>query len=343
MSTIEERLARDIAAVTGGVVVTESDLKDARDVVEGGVERRRQRDRRRLAVAAVAAIVIPAVGFVAFQALGGDDKSAPPVNPGPTAHADPYAGFLAGSAPTPELLEGVWRVDNGTTVLRFSRPDLISIDSDGRLFADPGIQGTYAVAGDLITVSVDGGTAGCAGQTFAIRASLPENGAMRFVHTQPGTGNCVPQFVQVDDPPSSYDDVSWALEQMLPTKNKFLARIDHSSARHWKPLTDKNAMPGDWLAEGGGNMLELTPGGDYSLAAESGDVVDRGRWSQRGAELTLTSSAASRTCSGGDRLVLGNLEQVHPGTTVMRGTVEQNACGGAWATKTWVLIPHVFN
>jgi hypothetical protein len=34
MSTIEERLARDIAAVTGGVVVTDSDVRDARDVLD---------------------------------------------------------------------------------------------------------------------------------------------------------------------------------------------------------------------------------------------------------------------------------------------------------------------
>ena len=44
MSTIEERLARDIAAVTGGVVVTESDLRDARDAVDERIDSRRQRD-----------------------------------------------------------------------------------------------------------------------------------------------------------------------------------------------------------------------------------------------------------------------------------------------------------
>ena len=44
MSSIEERLARDIAAVTGGVVVTESDLRDARDAVDERIDSRRQRD-----------------------------------------------------------------------------------------------------------------------------------------------------------------------------------------------------------------------------------------------------------------------------------------------------------
>jgi hypothetical protein len=55
MSTIEERLARDIAAVMGGVVVTESDLRNAREAVEDRIEGRRKRGRRRT-VAAVAAL-----------------------------------------------------------------------------------------------------------------------------------------------------------------------------------------------------------------------------------------------------------------------------------------------
>ena len=47
MSSIEERFARDIAAVTQGVVVTESDLRDARNAVDERIDSKRQRDRRR--------------------------------------------------------------------------------------------------------------------------------------------------------------------------------------------------------------------------------------------------------------------------------------------------------
>ena len=64
MSSIEERLARDIAAVTKGVVVTESDLRDARDAVDERIDSQRQRDRRRIVVAAAAAaVVIPVLGI----------------------------------------------------------------------------------------------------------------------------------------------------------------------------------------------------------------------------------------------------------------------------------------
>ena len=109
MSSIEERLARDIAAVTGGVVVTESDLKDAREAVDERIDSS-QRRRRRLALgAAVAAVVVPIVAVTAVGVLG-DPESATPVSPVPTdpvptnpgaADPDTAEAFLTGSAPTP--------------------------------------------------------------------------------------------------------------------------------------------------------------------------------------------------------------------------------------------------
>jgi hypothetical protein len=57
MSTIEERLARDIAAVTGEVVVTESHLREAREEVDERIGNRRRRDRSVVVAAAAAAAV----------------------------------------------------------------------------------------------------------------------------------------------------------------------------------------------------------------------------------------------------------------------------------------------
>jgi hypothetical protein len=91
MSSIEERLARDIAAVTGGVVVTESDLRNARDEVDERIDGQRQRNRRRTAIAAAAAaVLILTLGVTALQTLGGNDETAP-ATPGPTT-SDPEAG-----------------------------------------------------------------------------------------------------------------------------------------------------------------------------------------------------------------------------------------------------------
>jgi len=326
MSSIEERLARDIAAVTGGVVVTESDLRIAREAVDERIDSRRVRLGAVIAAAAVAVLVL-ILGVTAFQTLGGDDRAAPPANPGPTTR-DPLADFLTGSAPAPDLLQGVWREDNGTVLMRFSPPNVISFDDGGRLFHNPGVRGTYVITGDLITVSVDGGPAGCGGQEFAMRASLPEQGALRFVHTQPGTGNCAPE-----------QNETWVMEQVLPSSSA-MAELVFSTEPGWQPLSDKNALYGAWLAEGGGHVLEIGPGGDYYVADESGEPIDRGRWSLRGSDLTLTSSADSAECSKGDRLVLGAVEFVDPGTTAIRSTVQESTCGAAWATAVWILIPH---
>jgi hypothetical protein len=332
-SSIEERLARDIAAVTGGVVVTESDLRDARDAVVERIDSQRQRNRRRSVIAvAAAAVLIFIVGVTAFLTLGGDRETAPPANPRPTT-SDPEAEFLTGSAPTSDLLQGVWRLDNGAVQMRFSAPNVVSLDTGGRLFHNPGVHGTYVITGDLITVSVDGGPAGCGGQEFAMRASLPEPpvgpGALRLVHTQPGEGNCAPE-----------QDERWVMEQVLPA-SPTLAGLVFSTDSGWQPLVVKSAMYGVWLAEGGGYVLEIDPGGSYYVADDSGEPVDRGQWSLRGgSDLTLTSSTDSARCSKGDRLVLGAVEQNDFGTRALRSTVGENTCGGAWAPAAWALIPH---
>lgn len=328
MSTIEERLVRDIAAVTGGVVVSDSDLRDAREAVDERIVLQQRRGRRRvLAATATAAVVIPILGIAAFQTWGDDaDSAPPPANPAPSPSVDINADFLEGDAPTPELLQGLWRVDNGTLLLRFSSPDKVAFDSVGRIFRDPGMVGTYAIQGDRITVNVDRAPAACEGQSFAMRASVAKPGIVHVVHSDPGTGNC-------SEPLNTW----WTLEQVLPT-SKALTGLGAPGEQGWAPLTDR-VLNGDWIAEGGGHVLELDAGGTYYVADKSGDPVDRGRWALRDSDLTLTSSATSEACNEGDRLVWTGLEQVDIGTMGIRGTVQENTCGAAWTPKTWFLLP----
>ena len=140
---------------------------------------------------------------------------------------------------------------------------------------------------------------------------------MRFVHTQPERATALPRSCgrRLRRPGRAVGPGAGAADAQGLRWARPLRRSG------WQPLSDKNALYGDWMAEGGGHVLELAPGGSYYVADESGEVVDRGQWSQRGSDLTLTSSAASAECSEGDRLVLGGVEQVTGGTTVMRGTV----------------------
>ncbi len=63
MTVVEERLVRDIEAVTQDIVVTESNLVAARAAVSRRLDDRRRHDRRRtLVAAAAAALLIPALG-----------------------------------------------------------------------------------------------------------------------------------------------------------------------------------------------------------------------------------------------------------------------------------------
>ena len=142
------------------------------------IESRRQRNRR-TGVAAAAAAAAVVVGVAAWQGLRADDASPSPANDGPTpapsqsVSADDEA-FLSGGAPTPDLIRGVWRLDDSRLVMSFTADGAIRFDEAGRLFTSPAVDGTYAIDGDVITIEVDGGGAGCAGQTFAMRASVPK-------------------------------------------------------------------------------------------------------------------------------------------------------------------------
>jgi hypothetical protein len=329
MSSIEERLHRDITALMEGVVVTESDLRDARNAVDERIVLDRRRGRRRTAVlAAAAALVVGAVGVAAYQSFGDDAKTAPPAGK-PRAVTDFDAAFLVGTPPTAALVAGVWRVDNGSTAIQFGENGTVRFDELGVLVSDPAVTGTYTIDGDLITVTLEDGPAECTGTEFAMRAALQESGNMRFVLGEAPTEACLPLPVGQQ-----------TLEHVLPT-SPGMAGLVLSTESGWMPLSEEAKLYGDWQAEGGGYVLEIAPGGGYFVLDESTDVVDRGRWSLRGADLTLTSSARSTECTDGDQLVLGGMEYVDPGTTVLRATVEQNTCGAPWTPVAWILLPHI--
>ena len=326
MSSIEERLVQDIEAVAGGVVVTDSDLRDARAAFDERIERQKQRNRRLgVIVAAAAAALVLVLGVVAFRALNGDDLSAPPAGPGPST-PDQYQDFLVGRSPTADDARGVWRLSNDA-LLRFSSPNGISIDQNGRMFDVPDVRGTYEITGGQITVSVTGGLSGCAGQKLVLRASMPEQDVLRVVPTQ--TGSCSLGLPQ-----------TWTLERVAAT-GPFLGMLDaYSSASDWQSLPAGTSLYGSWLAEGGGYFLELAHNGTYYVADGSAEAIDQGQWSRNGSTLTLTSSSQSTACNGGDRLVLRNVKVLSPGTLVLRSTVQENGCNAPWAGKGWILVPY---
>ena len=329
MSTIEERLSRDIEAVTGGIVVTDSELQDARVAVEDRIEGGRQRDRRR-GLAAAAAVAAVVVGVATWQGLRSDDAAPSPAEPVPTPTLSPLADademFLAGDTPTPELLRGVWRLDNPTEsrmLVMFAADGGMRYDDTGRLFEDPLVYGTYDIAGDLITVQVDGGAAQCQGTTLALRAAVNEGGGLNLVPVDTAEACGRPMRHQ------------WVLEQQLPTPEGHALNAPPGAS--WDRLTDREAVVGDWYVGGGGQLLELRVDNTYSVLAGYGDVVDRGSWvdDESSNRLTLTSSADSPTCREGDTAVLADLRGRFLGALVLRSTVERDDCAAGYAEEAW--------
>lgn len=328
MSTIEERLSRDIDAVTGGIVVTESDLREAREVLDGRVEGRRHRNRRRGVVAAAAAAAL-VVGVTTWQGLRSDDARPMPAEPvpAPSELAAVDEEFLTGDVPTPERLEGVWRLDNPSdsrTLVRFTADGGFALDDAGRLSEDPLVRGTYETADGVISVEVDGGVAQCAGQSLSFRVAVNEGGGLNVVPVDASPNSC--------GRPVRHQ---WVLEQQLPTPAS--VTLNAPLGASWDPPVSVEALPGDWYVAGGGYLLELREEGSYSILAGHGEEVDRGAWTVDGPvrTLTMTSSTDSQTCREGDQLVQGDLRARDMGTLVVRGTVERDDCAIGFAKKAW--------
>lgn len=328
MTTEERRVIEALQSHTGGLTVTEHDILDAQLAYRETLERPAPSPVRPPLLIAVAAVLALVIGFAAFRAVVGDESSTPPVTNG--SEPEELAEYLAGSDPTHELLAGVWSFDS--FLVRFSADGEIRVDNRGLLLTDPGVVGTYTIAGDLITVNGTGGIAGCSGEQWAMRASLPAPGTLHTVATLSGVEAC-----------TSLPDERVTLRQVLPPSSEVLAELEaaEENLSAIAPVRDAAQLFGDWVARDGRYLLELSAGGGYYVA-EAGDVVDRGQWtvSDDGAQLRLTSTDASPRCREGDRLVLGNLSHLAaPDVSVFRGAPQRNTCLAPWTPELWVLLP----
>ena len=316
--------------------MTNSDLRDARDELDARIQSRRWRDRRMVLVAA-AAVVAVVLGIVGWRALTDSDPS--PASAAPVA--DPSVvlselsasdeAFLAGDPPTPELLEGVWRLDNPTDsrmLFGFTADGQVRYDDTGRLTDDPLVSGSYAIEGDLITVEVDDGQAGCSGQTMAFRGAMNTGGGV--------------DLVPVDAEPLSCGRparTQWVLERVLPAH--VYADFVVPPGNRWDAPTGREALVGTWLAGGAHYIIELLADGRFTTIAGSGEVVDRGTWTDASSTtmLTLTSSADSPSCREGDTFALSNLRARDIGTLALQGELERNDCDLAPWLGWFMLAP----
>jgi hypothetical protein len=334
MNGVEERLIRDIEAVTGTVIVSDADLRDARTSLDERIGNRQRSDRRRGVVVAAAAAAL-VLGFAVWQGLEGSEGSEQPVGPGPSPLPADFSAtdrtFLAGEAPTPEFVRGVWRLDNPTgsrMLFQFTEDGEFRYDDAGLLSEDPLVHGTYDIEGYEILVEVDGGLAECEGRTFALYAGVADVGRL----------NVVPYGLAGDDCQRPVRH-QWVLEQQLPTPEGTDLRAPPGAS--WNPPLGRASIGGTWWISGGGYLVELRTDGSYSVLAGYGEVVDRGTWTDDGSStrLTMTSSADSPSCGGGDRYVLDDLRTKDLGTAILQGTLARDDCAlGLPVGKGWFLL-----
>jgi hypothetical protein len=327
VSSVEEQLVQEIAAVTREIVVTDAELLEARQELSKRIDTDRRWSRVLLAAGlAAAAAVIAVAGVIAVETLGGADARPQPLNtPSAPSVSKQDADWLIGDPPTTASLNGVWRVDDDAVLMRFSEDGRVWFSDRGRLYGHPSTMGTYEVAGYEITITTtNDADSGCVGQKSVLRASMFELGILRYAFS--GDTDCAPV-------PYGRQD----LEQALPTSEALIFRNENG----WRPLPADTELDGDFIAEGGGYILELNRGGDYFVASAFGDVVDRGRWNRQARTLTLTTttSAGTPTCAEGSKLVLRGLETLNPGTVVFRGRTAENTCNAPWTPTGWLLIP----
>ena len=191
---------------------------------------------------------------------------------------------------------------------------------------------TYTITGDLITVDVvDGRQAGCAGKQLA---------AARVAAQHPG--RCTSWRLSQD-----VQRRTWVLQRALHAPRggfrpaMATPLVSRSHDEDWQPWPTGLICTADWLAGRWRVRPRADTGRDRTyVAAESGEVVDRGQWT-----VTDEPAAPARQlerladCSEGDRLVLATLGYADPGNArSSAGRSEQNTCGGAWTPA--VVVPH---
>lgn len=344
MSSIEERLVQDIAAVTGGISMSDVELGEARTALDARIETRRRRSRSGYAAAAAAVVLI--AGAVTVYQVGNDDPAAVgPAGPGQgIPELDPGTqAYLEGGQATAEVLAGVWRVDNGTVAVRFREDGTVTYDDDGSLFAEPDVTGTWTSDGDLIRISTTASDrAECIGTAVRLWASNPDVGRVRTVLVDGDRAECSP-----------VDIGHQTLEKLFPTVPSLgnFAR-EFAAESGWRPLVAGSILDGFYFGAEN-HLLELTVDrtgadgqaavGRYHVGGGSDSIVDQGTWRSEQGLLVLTSSAESVQCQEGDRLFATNVEYLSGGTLAFRAEITRNDCGGAWATRTWVRVPDATN
>lgn len=174
----------------------------------------RDRDERGLSIPGLTLMMV--VALLATACGGTDEKPGVAVSP----------QRVPTKAPTTLDLNGIWLQVEDTSelgLLAQFRPDgRFAIDNAGQLHTDPAVIGTRRVDGDTITFTIGGGHACTSGDSWAWRASLPDNGRLEIVHAEEASGNCrVPsgtEWTLIRVMPRTYVEASSAIRALADAR-----------------------------------------------------------------------------------------------------------------------------
>lgn len=271
-----------------------------------------------IAAGVAAALVL---GLGVWQALAGKDAGPPS-----------GAASLSGPPPTAAQLAGVWRVHGTSVLLLLAGDGVAQYDDAGRLLGDvPAVLGHWTLgSGGEVTLHVEGGAAGCAGQAIRMRTAVVAPGVLGAEPTAVGREGCAGFSGR------------WTLEQVLPP-GPGLAPQGPEPGPAWDSPQGSEELLGTWVSAGGtGELLELRTDRSYTVLTGTGRTVDEGTWALSVPgfhELQLSSGSASATCQEDDLFALGSLRVHRSGGAVvgLAGTAARDDCGAAWPGR-WVRV-----
>jgi len=239
---------------------------------------------------------------------------------------------VGGMVPTRGRLAGIWLLDGATSappggdalMVLFRADGTVIFDDKGHLDTSPAVAATYQLHGRTISFRVGRGTAVCTpGDTWAWQAGLPDEGRLKAVTVEDGTGIC-----------SEGIGSELTFTRVSPLSPFFELAYPTPSA-HAAPPPDEVALHGIWLLQGSGSLLRLSEDGSYAIdgTGELGtDPSDMGTFRVHAGTVTFTSGASSRACRPGDRWVWKDVAQDGRAT---EGTVTKDECRDRADGSTW--------
>lgn len=295
MNEIEEqRVIEALRAITGGLTVTEHDIIDAGTRLQHNLKA--TPPRRNRALLAVAAAVVLIVGIASFQAITGDEKSAPSPAGTPSAadtleaalQADPYSytftdgEFNAGTRPTARDLAGIW-------LLRTPYPGSLVVNG-GLDWGYGSVQkesvGSSTLDGRTWTRNLDSAVCG-SGRSDPLpwTASIAGDGSLHLVFA--GVTNvCTPA------------DNREVWDRLAPGPSPVLDYLREASGDiEWATATDSN-FEGLYINTETGHVLGVALNGNYSYF----DTVTGQEFtpSDEGTVEVSDNGTIAGTCGGGN-------------------------------------------